>query len=133
MFKIYTDGSCDATTRIGGWGYIMLKDKEIIKEKNGGKLDSTNNRMELYAIIKGIKYVKKHYPDEEVEVYTDSLITMNCANGKFKRNANLDLWEVYDQVVSGLKIKFVKIKAHSGDFYNERVDILAKEGCKKAT
>lgn len=125
MVTIYTDGSCMPNPGPGGWGFISLQPSAEY-HVSGGEAKSTNNRMELVAVIEAIDF----HPDyKELTIYSDSLLTINCAQGLWKRKKNRDLWAEFDQVSKGKKITFKKVKAHNGDHYNELVDKLAKRAC----
>ncbi len=80
--------------------------------------------MELQAVIEALSFDLisnlNHY-----KFYTDSKLTMNCAKGDWKRNANLDLWAIYDSISKGKKIEWEWVKAHNNNHYNEQVDKLA--------
>jgi len=120
MLTIYTDGSC--TGKDGGWGVIALIGNVEI-EICGFEKNTTNNKMELTAVIEGIKQLSNF---NSFHIHSDSLYVINCATGKFKRNANLDLWKKYDEITTNKNIQYTWVKGHSGNIYNERVDKLAK-------
>lgn len=120
MIKIYTDGSCNKGN--GGWAFILIDEDNDEWHMSDGEKDTTNNRMELKAIIEALREVKEN---ETCEIYSDSMLCINCAEGKWKRNKNLDLWKEYDVISKNKKIKFIWVKGHSGDKYNEMVDKIA--------
>jgi ribonuclease HI/DNA polymerase-3 subunit epsilon len=91
----------------------------------GGEEETTNNRMELTAVIEALGFV-----DKECIIYTDSQWTLKCAKGEWKRKVNLDLWKKFDEVSEGKTIDWNWVKAHNGDEYNELVDKLAREEAK---
>lgn len=133
---IYTDGSCSSNPGVGGYGAIITcKGTEKIVRGNCTKL-TTNNRMELTAVIEALKILKKPC---EITVFTDAeYIVKNSAHTKewFYREdrKNRDLW--IELITVGLdgkhKIKFVKVQGHAGNVMNERCDKIAKEQCVKA-
>ena len=123
MIKIYTDGSC-LPNRAGGWAICIIEDDNSTYYMSGCASETTNNRMELQAVIEAVSCISEK---SECVIYTDSMITMNCAMGKWKRKANLDLWKEYDKESKNKRINFEHVKAHNGDYYNEKVDKLAKE------
>ena len=82
--------------------------------------------MELRAVIEALICVDCG----KYTIFTDSMLTLNCAKGIWKRKANLDLWGQYDQVSVGKKIKWVWVKGHSGDKYNDLVDVAARNAAK---
>lgn len=121
----YTDGSCDNCSQMkaGGAAYILIKDGEVVKVKNHGQLSTTNNRMELLAIISAINSCPEN---AYVDVYTDSRYSILTLGKDRKPNINGDLWELYQRCsrhVAGIHLHWVK--GHAGDHYNEMADELA--------
>ena len=124
MIKIYTDGSCLKNPGgPGGWAICIIEDN-IDFILSGGDNNTTNNRMELTAIIEALDCIKNGVC---CTVYTDSQLCINCATGKWKRKSNLDLWDKFDKNIKDKNISFEWIKGHSGDYYNELVDKIAYE------
>lgn len=129
MIKVYTDGSC-LPNGVGGWGFIILPSiitNNIEYQVCGANDNTTNNRMELQAVIEALSFDIPNLSKKEnsYKFYTDSKLTMNCAKGEWKRNANLDLWEIYDRISIGKRIEWEWVKAHNNNLYNEQVDKLA--------
>lgn len=138
---LYTDGACSGNPGPGGWGAILMY-KENKKELSGGKKDTTNNVMEITAVLEGLKALKN---DCEVEVYSDSAYVVNAFNAKWidnwKKNGwknsqkeevkNKELWQELDTLVQKYKVKFNKVKGHSTNEYNNRCDELARNAIKK--
>jgi ribonuclease HI len=123
MLKIYTDGSCLKNPNgPGGWALCIIEDDKYEYFFSGGDPETTNNRMELKAVIEAVSCLK---PFQQCTIFTDSQLTINCATGKWKRNSNLDLWKEYDINIKNKKVNFEWVKAHNGDKYNEIVDKLA--------
>lgn len=133
--ELYTDGACSGNPGPGGWGAI-LRYNGVEKELSGGERDTTNNRMELMAVIKGLEALKKQVP---VEVYTDSKYVADGATewleGWKKRgwkNAgkepvkNSTLWKQLDELLKTHQVTFHWVKGHSGHPENERCDALAR-------
>jgi len=120
--EIYTDGSCLKNPGPGGWAVCIKKNDGNEYCFSGGEQATTNNRMELKAVIEAISHIKTR---SECNIYTDSQLVINCATGKWKRKANLDLWEEFAQQSKNKKINFNWVKGHSGNKYNEMVDKLA--------
>lgn len=125
MLEIYTDGSCLKNPNgPGGWAICILEDDTHYIMYDSDK-STTNNRMELTAIIEAVKCVK-----DECKIYTDSQLCINCATGKWRRKANLDLWSIYDEVSKNKNIVYEWVKGHSGNQYNELVDKYAYNAAK---
>ena len=123
MLQIYTDGSCIKNPDgPGGWAIAIIEDdgyEYYFSDKNSC---TTNNRMELTAVIEAVYSIKE---SQECTVFSDSQLIINCATGKWKRKANLDLWKKYDKFCKNKIINFEWVKAHNGNKYNEIVDKLA--------
>lgn len=133
--EIFTDGACSGNPGKGGWGAI-LRFGEYQKELSGGEKNTTNNRMELTAVIEALKALKEPC---EVVITTDSkyvsdAVTLGWAenwrkNGWKKADKkpalNVDLWEQLLQLLSQHKVTFNWVKGHAGHIENERCDQLA--------
>jgi ribonuclease HI len=141
--QIYTDGACKGNPGPGGWG-AWLKSGATEKELFGGELNTTNNRMELQAVIEGLGALKRPC---KVILYLDSQyvrmgITEWIHGWKAKgwRTStkqpvkNVELWQQLDKLVSegGHQIEWRWVKGHSGDPGNERADALANKGVERA-
>ena len=125
MIEVYTDGSCLVNPGgPGGWAVLIKENDKQNREYvlSGGEPSTTNNRMELTAVIEARSCIMEN---TECNIYSDSQLTINCATGKWKRKANLDLWEEYDKKAKNVNISYTWVKAHSGDKYNEIVDKIA--------
>ena len=135
MIKIYTDGSCIGNPGKGGWAAIIIIDGKKIKIK-GSKKNTTNNQMELLAPIKALKKISG---EKKIEIYTDSKylkmgitewIDLWKKNGwktsSKKKVKIIELWKELDSLVKNHKIKWLWIKAHSGNSINEEADSLAR-------
>ncbi|MFQ5628770.1 MAG: ribonuclease HI [bacterium] len=135
--EIYTDGACSGNPGPGGWA-VILKFGDNDKELAGYEPNTTNNRMEITAVIKGLQALKLPC---EVDVYSDSAYLVNCFQQgwieKWKRNGwktsgkklvqNIDLWQTLDSLKNEHKVTFHKVQGHAGHEYNERADALAVE------
>lgn len=125
---IYTDGSCIGNPGPGGWAFIILAtDSDGEWRVSGGEINTTNNRMELTAVIQALEFT---YYEKKYIIYSDSMYVINCASGKWARKKNLDLWGEYDNISIGKNIEWVWVRGHNGDKYNEIVDFLAKQEAK---
>jgi ribonuclease HI len=100
----------------------MVVDGDMEHEVSGGEYTTTNNRMELLAVIEALRFIEASH----VAIYTDSLWVLNCAKGSWKRKANLDMWKEFDQVACKKTIDWNWVRGHNGDTNNERVDKLAR-------
>ena len=139
--KIYTDGSSIGNPGPGGYGIIMLsEDGEYKKEFSQGFKITTNNRMELLAVIVGLENLK--FKNCTVTIYTDSkYVTDAVEKGwlfdwvkkDFKNKKNPDLWRRFLEIYKNHKVKFQWIKGHNNDFYNERCDFLANLAAKNSS
>ena len=137
---IYTDGACSGNPGPGGWGSILMY-KENKKEISGGSKDTTNNIMEITAVLEALKLLK--FPCN-VKVYSDSAYVVNCFEKgwiyNWKRNnwktadkqpvKNQELWEELYKYIKIHKVKFIKVKGHSDNQYNNRCDELARNAIK---
>lgn len=139
--KIYTDGACSGNPGPGGYAAILIYNN-IEKEIVGGQKDTTNNKMEMMAVIKGLEMLKEPC---EVEVYSDSAYVVNSIekgwiyswrkNGWKKADKkevkNIDLWERLLKQLEIHKVTFNKVKGHAQDELNNRCDKLAVEQREK--
>lgn len=124
--NIYTDGALHPSTGKGGYAFIVVKDDKVIFSFFDGMLKTTNNRMELLAVIKAMHYlINSNY--KSAEIFTDSKYIHNiiCKNSNIK--ANKDLWIKFAAAFKKIsdRVKFTWIKGHNGSKYNELVDQLA--------
>ena len=126
MVSIYTDGSCignNGSGCSGGWAYVLVnEDNHVIRSNSGGESSTTNNRMELTAVIKALE---ENSNNLDIIFFTDSQLTMNCAQKLWKRKMNLDLWKIFDEQSNEKNIQWKWVKAHNGNHFNEMVDKLA--------
>nr|DAH58122.1 MAG TPA: ribonuclease HI [Bacteriophage sp.] len=124
----FTDGAYSSTRDQGGLGIIILKNnKEVLRYSNMYK-NTTNNQMELGAIIIALRMVKRKI--DSLTIYTDSQYCIGCAIKGWKRKKNKVMWEEFDKQYKRVKqlcpdIQFIHIKGHAGNKYNEIVDKLA--------
>ncbi|MDR1867304.1 MAG: ribonuclease HI [Treponema sp.] len=136
--KVYTDGSCLGNPGRGGWAFIILDRDTVCKEHAGAELYTTNNRMELIAVINALETVLS-MSSSEVTVVTDSQYVKNGITAwiyKWKRNnwqttsktpvKNKELWQKLELYTQQLSVSWEWTKGHNGDKYNERCDFLAR-------
>ena len=128
-FCLFTDGSAYTKDRSGGWAWLALDAFEGEFHVAGGRTETTNNRMEMLAWIKGLNALHKTFGPCEILVYSDSeYVGLGAMDSTRNRKLNKDLWFWLDQTISAHKyVEFVHVKGHSGQVYNERVDKLAGE------
>lgn len=138
IVEIFTDGACKGNPGPGGWG-VLLRWREHEKELCGGEAQTTNNRMELRAIIEAIRAIKGK---RRLKIHTDSRYVEQgmtawifgwrrdqWAKAKAKNIKNLDLWQELDQLAQGQDIEWAWVRGHDGHADNERADALANKGC----
>ena len=137
---IYTDGACSGNPGPGGWG-VILRYKGTEKELSGGAPETTNNRMELTAVIEALKALKREC---DVVIHTDSRYVMDGVQQwlpNWKQNGwktsnkkspvkNVDLWQELDALLQKHNIRWIWVKGHNGHEENERVDKLARDFAK---
>ena len=139
MITIYTDGSCLNNPGNGGWAAIININDEI-KKISGSVKDTTNNKMELMAPIKALQEIKEKQP---IEIYTDSQYVRlgitdwvhkwmknNWQTSKKEPVKNKELWIQLYELTNSHDIKWIWVKAHSGNILNEEVDLLAKQAAE---
>jgi ribonuclease HI len=142
---LFTDGACSGNPGPGGWAFILRHlptGKQM--EGSGGERESTNNRMELTAVVRGLELLKRPC---RIELFTDSVYVgkglsdwmakWKAANwqrrekGSFKPVKNEDLWRRLDELTQIHEVKYTRIAGHSGHPENERCDQLAVEACRR--
>jgi ribonuclease HI len=129
--EIYTDGSCLGNPGPGGWAYLM-REGEKTKRGQGGEAYTTNNRMELSAVIEALRAVDKEFPaSKQIQLYTDSSWVVNTMTKNWKRKKNLDLWEELAPLLVGKHIEWNWVKGHNGHPENEDCDSRANAEAKK--
>ncbi len=138
---IYTDGACKGNPGPGGYGVILLFNEKK-KEISGGEPQTTNNRMELMAVIEGLQALKKSC---EVTLYSDSKYVVDMIEGgylnRWKKNnwmrnkkdpvKNVDLWEKIYQLLKLHDVKMIWVKGHAENSWNNRCDELAVAAAAK--
>ncbi len=129
--EIFTDGSSRGNPGPGGYG-VILRCGEHYKELSGGFAETTNNRMELTAVIVGLEAVKR--PNAEIILYSDSRYVVDSVNKgwvfgwerkRFEKRLNSDLWMRFLEVYRRHRVRFVWVKGHADNPMNNRCDQLA--------
>lgn len=136
IVEIYCDGACKGNPGPGGWG-VLLRYKEYESRICGGEKDTTNNRMELLAAIKGIETLIKE--NCEIVVVTDSQYVVkgmsewinNWKRKNWRSVKNVDLWQQLDLLSKKHSVTWQWVKGHAGHEENEEADRLANEGLRK--
>lgn len=118
---IYTDGACSGNPGRGGWAAVIVEDGSK-RNIHGGDEQTTNNRMEMLAAIKGLEAIPE---SSEVTVHSDSTYVVNTMTRNWKRNANRDLWAMLDAAAGARRVSWRWVKGHAGDPLNEEADSLA--------
>lgn len=139
---IYTDGACSGNPGPGGWGAVLIHGDRI-KEISGAEMDTTNQRMEICAVLQALMALK--VTGWQVVVHSDSAYVVNAVqqgwldkwqangwrNSKKEPVANQDLWLSLLQLIKKNRVAFSKVAGHSGDVWNERCDQLARQAIKQ--
>ncbi len=137
---IYTDGACSGNPGPGGWGAILMYNGAQ-KEISGANNETTNNIMEITAVLEAIKLLKEEC---EVKIYSDSAYVVNAFNQGWIYNwmknnwrtankepvKNKELWEELYSLIQKHKVEFIKVKGHSDNEFNNRCDFLATSAIK---
>jgi ribonuclease HI len=152
--KIYTDGGCSGNPGPGGWAYVMVLETfqglKVLEESSGGEKDTTNNRMELKAVIESLKSLKTASDNpqsalpRQAVIFTDSQYVQKGITEwihKWKKNAwrtsdkkpvkNQELWMELDSLVNEFTLGWEWVKGHAGIEYNERCDSMVQEAIKR--
>ena len=125
---LYTDGAASGNPGPGGYGAV-LRCGDLYKELSGGFSLTTNNRMELLALIKGLEAIR--WKGAQVKVFSDSTYVVNTITKGWKRKKNQDLWSRYDSIAPDFDLSFTWVKGHAGHPENERCDALAVNAYKE--
>jgi ribonuclease HI len=139
MIKIWTDGSCLGNPGVGGWAFVAT-DGDRVAQRSGGEECTTNNRMELTAVVNALSSIK----NRTVEIHTDSQYVKNGMQlwmKNWKKNGwktadkkpvkNQDLWMRLDALAAEFNITWVWVRGHCGNEMNERADTLARNAAEK--
>ena len=140
---IYTDGACSGNPGPGGWGAILMY-KDAKKEISGGMKQTTNNIMEVTAVIEALKCLKV---ESDVQVYSDSAYTVNAFKQRWIYNwmkngwktasgsavKNKELWQELYALTQKHQVEFIKVKGQADNEYHNRCDEMAREAINKFT
>ena len=142
--EIYTDGSLKKSGQVatfGGWCFIAIQDSKLIFQKSGSEYGTTNQRMELIAVVEALKYAQSiRRNSEKIIIYSDSAYLINCylkewytkwqingwRNANNKEVANQDLWKEIIPFFDNFWYDFRKVKGHAGIMWNEKCDEMAQ-------
>ena len=140
-YKIYTDGACSGNPGTGGWAAIIIENNKVKDMFSGSEKNTTNNQMELLATIKAIQKFKKK---SEISIFTDSTYVKDGITSwinRWEKNGwkttskkpvkNKELWKKLQNLSSKHSVKWIWVKGHAQDKYNNLVDELAQEAIKK--
>ena len=128
MLQIYTDGAYKSSIDQGGIGIVWMKDNEVFKKYSKGFKHTTNNKMELIAMLCAFKSIKTSM--DEVEFISDSQYVLGCLTKGWKKKKNVELWNILDKEYERIKslvknIKFTHVRGHQDCFGNNLADELA--------
>ena len=140
VVEIYTDGACSGNPGPGGWGAILRWNGHE-KELSGGEAETTNNRMEMMAVIQALKAMKKHstihlytdsqYVNQGIEEWLEGWKAKGWKTAGKKPVKNQDLWMEIDTMIRKHDVTLHWVRGHDGHPENERADVLARAAIKK--
>lgn len=123
MIQVYCDGACSGNPGPGGWAFVI---PELNIELSGYEADTTNNRMELIAVIQALNYIGRNISASEIEIITDSQYVVNTMTQGWQMKKNTDLWRILRKLLEVFKkVRWTWVKGHSLNIYNTRCDKLA--------
>lgn len=140
MIRVYTDGACKGNPGNGGWGYHWVDEvTHQTGEEYGGEVHTTNNRMEMMAVIRALQSLPAG--PQSKTIITDSMYVYkgitewragwkarDWKNSKKRPVLNMDLWKELDALLENNRVEFAWVRAHKGDPGNEKADALANQG-----
>lgn len=133
--KIFTDGSCKGNPGPGGWAAILFEDeaKKPFAILKGCEGETTNNRMEMIAVIEALRYLNENNLQQNlITLYSDSSLVIKTLTLGWKRKKNLDLWEELDELNEELSVEYVWIEGHARNKWNNECDKIAVAESAKA-
>jgi len=134
-YVIYTDGAYSSSRDQGGIGIVVLRDGEKVFKYSKGFRKTTNNQMELIAVIVALQAVKESI--NSLTIYTDSMYVKGCATLGWKRKKNVELWMLFDKIFNKVKtlvknpIQIEHVKGHADNVYNNLCDELAVQASQE--
>ena len=126
---IYTDGAYSSSRNQGGWAFVVVQNNEVIYKEYDGLMNTTNQRMEIMAMIKTLSWLKNYSISIPIKIYTDSMYVIGTITKNYNKNANNDLWDILIPLVNK-DIEYLHVKGHNGDKFNEECDKWAVFGSK---
>lgn len=140
VVEIWTDGACKGNPGIGGWGAYLIYGKHV-KELFGGEKETTNNRMELTAVIEAlgllnrpckiVLHVDSSYVKDGITKWIDGWKAKNWRTANKQPVKNVDLWQALEEQIARHEIEWRWVKGHAGIEGNEKADQLANKGCEQ--
>lgn len=140
IVEIWTDGACKGNPGIGGWGAYLIYGKHV-KELFGGEKETTNNRMELTAVIEALRllnrpckivlHVDSSYVKDGITKWIDGWKAKNWRTANKQPVKNVDLWQALEEQIARHEIEWRWVKGHAGIEGNEKADQLANKGCEQ--
>jgi len=133
--RIFTDGSCKGNPGPGGWAAILLEHngEKPIAILKGNEPDTTNNRMEMIAMIEALRFINEnHLQQSAITLYSDSSLIVKTIIHGWKKKANRDLWEELDNLNEELNVDYVWVEGHASNKWNNECDKIAVKESAKA-
>ena len=140
VVEIWTDGACKGNPGIGGWGAYLIYGKHV-KELFGGEKETTNNRMELTAVIEALRllnrpckivlHVDSSYVKDGITKWIDGWKAKNWRTANKQPVKNVYLWQALEEQIARHEIEWRWVKGHAGIEGNEKADQLANKGCEQ--
>lgn len=121
MIEIFCDGAYSSSRNQGGWAFVVIKDNEVIYKNYDGLFNTTNQRMEIMAMIEALKFTKLFSKPVPIKIYTDSMYVIGTITKNYNMNANQDLWQILLPLVNK-DIEYIHVKGHNGNKFNEECD-----------
>ena len=128
MIEIHTDGACSGNPGSGGWAAVIVVDGQKRRIHGKGPEETTNNRMEIFAVVKGLGDIPE---GSHVTIFSDSEYVIKTMTENWKRKKNEDLWLLLDKEVSRRKVNWEWVEAHAGNVLNEEADALASKEARR--